>query len=166
MRMATETIPIATDDPVNAKILSVSEDKILGFHRNPIREIADQSDVPIDDVVKRIRAMLEGGTIRRVRQTLMATNLAPGALVAWRVSEDRLNEIFDWMFQQDPCSGHVVIRTTDEGKTGARYRLWTTVKVPLPYSMDSTVSFCVRRPVPRSSGLCRLRVSSLWVGGT
>jgi DNA-binding Lrp family transcriptional regulator len=136
MRMATETIPIATDDPVNAKILSVSEDKILGFHRNPIREIADQSDVPIDDVVKRIRAMLEGGTIRRVRQTLMATNLAPGALVAWRVSEDRLNEIFDWMFQQDPFSGHVVIRTTDEGKTGARYRLWTTVKVPLPYSMD------------------------------
>ena len=134
--MSVETIPIATDDPVNAQILSVSEDKIQGFHRNPIREIADQSGVPVDDVVVRIRAMLEGGTIRRVRQTLMATNLAPGALVAWQVPEEQLSEIFDYMFQQDPFSGHVVIRTTDEGKTGERYRLWTTVKVPKPYSIE------------------------------
>jgi len=134
--MPTDKIPLATDDPVNARILAVSEDKIQGFHRNPIREIADQSGVPVEDVVLRIRAMLEGGTIRRVRQTLMATNLAPGSLVAWRVPEERLNEIFDWMFQQDPFSGHVVIRTTDEGKTGGRYRLWTTVKVPKPYSLE------------------------------
>ena len=27
--------------------------------------------------------MLRAGTIRRVRQTLLATNLAQGALVAW-----------------------------------------------------------------------------------
>lgn len=134
--MPTDKIPIATDDPVNTRILAVSEDKIPGFHRNPIREIADQSGVPVEDVVLRIRAMLEEGTIRRVRQTLMATNLAPGSLVAWCVPEDRLGEIFDWMFQQDPFSGHVVIRTTDEGKTGGRYRLWTTVKVPRPYSLE------------------------------
>lgn len=134
--MAVDAVSIATDDPVNAKILSVSEDRIQGFHRNPIREIADQSGVDVDEVVTRIRAMLEGGTIRRVRQTMMATNLAPGALVAWRVPEERLGEIFDWMFQKDPFSGHVVIRTTDEGKTGARYRLWTTVKVPKPYSLE------------------------------
>ncbi len=134
--MLTDLIPIATDDPVNARVLAVSEDKIQGFHRNPIREIADQSGVSVDDVVARIRAMVEGGTIRRVRQTLMATNLAPGALVAWQVPEERLTEIFEWMFQQDPFSGHVVIRTTDEGKTGARYRLWTTVKVPKPYSIE------------------------------
>lgn len=134
--MPTDTIPIATDDPMNAQILAVSEDKIQGFHRNPIREIASQSGVAVQDVVERIRAMIEGGTIRRVRQTLMATNLAPGALVAWRVPEERLGEIFDWMFQQDPFSGHVVIRTTDEGRSGARYRLWTTVKVPKPYSLE------------------------------
>jgi len=134
--MSVESIPIATDDPVNAEILAVSEDKIQGFHRNPIREIADQSGVAVEDVVLRIRAMLDGGTIRRVRQTLMATNLAPGALVAWRVPEEQLSDIFDWMFQQDPFSGHVVIRTTDEGKTGAKYRLWTTVKVPKPYSLE------------------------------
>ena len=134
--MPNDKISIATNDPVNARILAVSEDKIQGFHRNPIREIADQSGVPVEDVVQRIRAMLEGGTIRRVRQTLMATNLAPGSLVAWRVPEARLSEIFDWMFRQDPFSGHVVVRTTDEGKEGAKYRLWTTVKVPKPYSIE------------------------------
>ncbi len=80
--------------------------------------------------------MLEAGTIRRVRQTLMATNLAPGALVAWSVSEERLGDAFEYMFQKDLFSGHVVIRTTDEGKSGARYRLWTTVKVPKPYSLE------------------------------
>lgn len=134
--MTTETIPIHTDDPVNARILSVSEDKIQGFHRNPIGVIAEQSGVRLEDVVARICAMLEAGTIRRVRQTLMATNLAPGALVAWSVSEERLSDAFDHMFQRDPFSGHVVIRTTDEGKSGARYRLWTTVKVPKPYSLE------------------------------
>ena len=45
--------------------------------------------------------MLEAGVIRRVRQTLMATNLAQGALVAWQIPEDRLNAAFDYMFQQD-----------------------------------------------------------------
>ena len=130
------TIPIHTDDPVNARILAVSEDRIQGFHRDPIGAIVDQSGVGLEDVVTRIRAMLEAGTIRRVRQTLMATNLAPGALVAWSVSEDRLDDAFEYMFRNDPFSGHVVIRTTDEGKSGARYRLWTTVKVPRPYSID------------------------------
>ena len=34
----------------------------------------------------RIRAMLEAGTVRRVRQTLLATNVAQGALVAWKIA--------------------------------------------------------------------------------
>ena len=41
--------------------------------------------------------MLRAGTIRRVRQTLMATNLAPGALVAWRVPEEKLDAAFDYL---------------------------------------------------------------------
>ena len=36
-------------------------------------------------MLERLRAMLQAGVIRRIRQTLMATNLAPGALVAWQV---------------------------------------------------------------------------------
>jgi hypothetical protein len=87
-------------------------------------------------VIGRIRAMLEAGTIRRVRQTLKSTNLAQGALVAWRVPEERLQEGFDYLFQQDPFSGHVVIRTADPATPGAAYRLWTTLKVPQGYSLE------------------------------
>lgn len=141
MHTEPATLPIATTDAVNARILSVSEDKIQGFSRDPLGEIADRSGVPLDVVIERIRAMLRGGTIRRVRQTLMATNLAPGSLVAWQVDEDKLNDAFEWMFNHDPFSGHVVIRTTDAPISGARYRLWTTVKVPHPYSMQRHCEF-------------------------
>ena len=63
--------------------------------------------------MERIRAMLSAGTIRRVRQTLLATNLAQGALVAWQVPAEKLDAAFDYMFQKDPFSGHVVLRSTD-----------------------------------------------------
>jgi DNA-binding Lrp family transcriptional regulator len=67
---------------------------------------------------------------------LMATNLAPGALVAWRVSADRLDESFDYLSQKDPFSGHIVIRSTDAETPGSVYRLWTTLKVPQGFSMQ------------------------------
>lgn len=128
--------PIAHTDPINAQILSVSEDRIQGFVRDPFGEIARQSGLDVELVMERIRAMLRGGTIRRVRQTLMATNLAEGALVAWQFPNEKLDEAFDFMFQQDPFSGHVVIRSTDAATPGSSYRLWTTVKVPQGYSIE------------------------------
>ncbi|MBW3629723.1 MAG: Lrp/AsnC family transcriptional regulator [Gemmatimonadetes bacterium] len=129
------TIPVAFDDPLNAQILAVSEDRIHGFHEEPFQEIARLAGVEPALVLERIQAMLEAGTIRRVRQTLMATNLAPGALVAWKVPADRVDDAFNYMFEQDPFSGHVVIRSTDGDTPGAAYRLWTTLKVPQGYSM-------------------------------
>ena len=123
-------LPTEITDPVNAAILAVSEDKLAGFHREPFAEIAKLSGVAEDMVLERIAAMLESGTIRRVRQTLLATNLAMGALVAWKVPAERLDEAFDFLFQQDPFSGHVVIRSTDRETPGSQYRLWTTLKVP------------------------------------
>ena len=133
--MDTATIPVSISDPTNARILAISEDKLRGFQPDPIGEIARQSGVDVATVIERVQAMLRAGTIRRVRQTLMATNLARGSLVAWQVPAEKLNDAFDYMFQQDPFSGHVVIRSTDSGTTGSRYRLWTTVKVPQGYSM-------------------------------
>jgi hypothetical protein len=133
--MSLSSTPVSIDDAINARILAVSEDQVQGFVPDPIGEISRLSDVDAQTVVARIAAMLRAGTIRRVRQTLMATNLAPGALVAWQVPLDRLNAAFDYMFQQDPFSGHVVIRTTDTHVPGAQYRLWTTLKVPQGYSM-------------------------------
>jgi hypothetical protein len=135
--MPSATVPAYVDDPVNAQILAVSEDRVQGFTRFPLHAIAEASGVGLDTVIARIAAMLEAGTIRRVRQTLLATSLAPGALVAWKVPPDQLKSAFDFMFTADPFSGHVVTRTTDRDTPGSGYRLWTTVKVPRPYDMDS-----------------------------
>ncbi len=134
--MSTLTAPVSTDDPINARILAISEDKIRGFIPDPFAEIAAQSGVDLPTVLERIQAMLRAGIIRRVRQTLMATNLARGSLVAWVVPPDKLQSAFDYMFQKDPFSGHVVIRSTDTNISGSQYRLWTTVKVPQGYSME------------------------------
>jgi hypothetical protein len=132
----TNMIPTTFTDPINAKILAVSEDRLQGFQRDPLGEISRQSGVALSEMIARIQAMLRAGTIRRVRQTLLATNLAQGALVAWQVPEEKLDLAFDYMFQRDPFSGHVVIRTTDTATAGARYRLWTTLKVPQGFSMS------------------------------
>src|SRR6185369_16291164 len=134
--MSTATIPTTHSDPVNAKILAISEDRIAGFVRDPIGEIAEKSGVDFDTVVERIRAMLRAGTIRRVRQTLMATNLAEGALVAWQYPPEKIDAAFEFMVKDDPFSGHVVIRSTDAATQGSNYRLWTTVKVPQGYSIQ------------------------------
>ncbi len=133
---ASNLHPVTTDDPVNARILSISEDRIQGFSPAPFADIAQQSGLALEVVLQRIAAMLEAGVIRRVRQTIMATSLAPGALVAWRVPAERLNDAFDWMSAHDPFTGHVVIRTTDAATPGSQYRLWTTLKVPQGFSTD------------------------------
>jgi hypothetical protein len=130
-------LPVEHNDPINARILAISEDKIEGFVREPFEEIALRSGVSVDIVMARIAAMLRAGTIRRVRQTLLATNLAEGALVAWKVPEQKIESAFDWMFQRDPFSGHVVLRSTDTASAGSGYKLWTTVKVPQGFSLQS-----------------------------
>lgn len=143
--MNLPTVPFDIKDPVNAKILAVSEDKIKGFQRDPLAEIARLSEVSVPMVTERIQAMLRGGTIRRVRQTLLATNLAQGALVAWQVPQEKLDAAFDYMFQQDPFSGHVVTRSTDAATPGSNYKLWTTVKVPQGFSMQAHCEFLSKK---------------------
>ena len=134
--MSTATIPVQFDDPVNAAILAVSEDRLVGFQRDPLGEISRRSGIELSAVVERVQAMLRAGTIRRVRQTLLSTNLAPGALVAWQLPADKLNAAFDYLFQHDPFTGHVVTRTTDAVTPGSDYKLWTTLKVPQGYSIE------------------------------
>jgi DNA-binding Lrp family transcriptional regulator len=129
-------IPTEHSDPINAQILAISEDLVAGFQSHPFQVIAEKSGVPFDTVIERIKAMLEAGVIRRVRQTLLSTKLAHGALVAWKVPEEHLNAAFDFMSKHDPFSGHVVIRSTDTEVSGSGYRLWTTLKVPVGQSLD------------------------------
>ena len=130
MPTVTPSIPVEHSDEINARILAISEDRIRGFTRHPFQAIADQSGIPLDTVLERIQAMLEAGVVRRVRQTLLANKLAEGALVAWRVPADKLDAAFEFMFKEDPFSGHVVLRSTDREVSGSDFRLWTTIKVP------------------------------------
>ena len=122
----------------------MSEDKIQGFVREPFVAIAEKCGLPLETVLDRIRTMLAAGTIRRVRQTLVASNLAEGALVAWQVPEEKLNDAFDWMFKNDPFSGHVVVRSTDNQTTGSAYRLWTTLKTPTGTNMEEHARVLMR----------------------
>ena len=59
--MNSTTIPVNTSDPINAKILSISEDKLQGFQPDPMGQIAEQSGVDIETVIERIAAMLLPG---------------------------------------------------------------------------------------------------------
>ncbi len=137
MALDAAAVPTEITDPINARILAVSEDRISGFVPEPFAQIAFAAELPEEVVIERLRGMLAAGVIRRIRQTLMATNLAPGALVAWRVPAEKLDAAFSYMAQDDPFSGHVVIRSTDTETPGSVYRLWTTLKVPQGFSMES-----------------------------
>ncbi len=139
--MTALAAPVNVEDPINAEILKVSEDRIAGFLRDPLGEIARRSGIDEATTIARIRAMLASGTIRRVRQTLLATNLAHGALVAWQIPEEKLDAAFEYMSKVDPFSGHVVIRTADAATPGSKYRLWTTLKVPQGYSLEKHGAF-------------------------
>jgi DNA-binding Lrp family transcriptional regulator len=139
------SVPSEVSDSVNARILAVSEDRIAGFVEEPFSEIAKGSDLPEETVIDRLRAMLAAGVIRRIRQTLMATNLAPGALVAWRVPTEKIDAAFGYMTERDPFSGHVVIRSTDAETPGSVYRLWTTLKVPQGFSMQRHCEFLAQQ---------------------
>jgi DNA-binding Lrp family transcriptional regulator len=138
-------LPVEHNDPINAKILAVSEDKIEGFVREPFEEIAKRSGIDVESVMVRIAAMLKAGTIRRVRQTLLATNLADGALVAWKVAPEKIDAAFDYMSHCDPFSGHVVLRSTDSVTPGSEYKLWTTVKVPREFSLEHHAHLLARK---------------------
>jgi len=135
MTAVLETLtPVSPKDEVNRTILEISEDQIKGFVRKPFSEIAARSGVPYVTVIERIQAMLKSGVIRRVRQTMLATNLAQGALIAWKITPDKLDAAFALLSKEDPFSGHVVIRNSEAGVT--EWPLWTTIKVPTGFSLE------------------------------
>jgi DNA-binding Lrp family transcriptional regulator len=139
MTVVEQAVPTSPKDIVNRAILEISEDEIKGFVRNPMHEIAVRSGIDINTVIERIQAMLASGVVRRVRQTLLATNLAQGALVAWKVNPQNAALGFDFIAREDPFSGHVVIRNSEFGATD--WPLWTTLKVPTGFSIEKHCDF-------------------------
>lgn len=132
-------VPTSPRDEINRRILEVSEDQVKGFARNPIGEIAKRAGVETAMVIERIQAMLRAGVVRRVRQTLLATNLAQGALIAWKITPDKLDRAFEFISKEDPFSGHVVIRNSEFGTTD--WPLWTTLKVPSDFSIEKHCNY-------------------------
>ena len=111
-------------DPINRCILCVAEDCVTGFHREPFAAVAAACGVAEPVVRERLLTLLRAGTVRRVRQTLLSTALAEGALVAWKVAEEHLDAAYNWLLQNDPFTGHVVLRRTENPHAaGADYRL-------------------------------------------
>ena len=55
---ASPSIPTEVSDPVNARILAVSEDRIAGFVDEPFAAIATAAKLTEDVVIERLRAML------------------------------------------------------------------------------------------------------------
>jgi hypothetical protein len=161
----TAEVPFQIDDPVNNAILAVAEDRLEGFQRDPFGVVAERTGIELATVLERVRAMLAMGTIRRVRQTLLSTNLAAGALVAWQVPSGRLDEAFEFMVRDDPFSGHVVIRTADAATPGSAYRLWTTLKVPQGYDIEKhAVYIAARLGIERFRLMPARRLFALGVG--
>ena len=62
--MTAAPVPVEFSDPINARILAVSEDQVQGFQRDPLGEIARLSEVPLPTVIERLQAMLRAGNIR------------------------------------------------------------------------------------------------------
>ena len=62
-RMSEGNVPVDFSDPINARILAVSEDQLQGFQEDPIGEIVRQSGVEAPVVIERFRAMLRAGAI-------------------------------------------------------------------------------------------------------
>ena len=145
MTPAASQAPATISDPINAAILAISEDRLAAFQTDPFGEIAARSGIGVQSVIERIVAMLRAGTIRRVRQTLLSTSLARGALCAWEVPPEKLDAAFEFMCAEDPFSGHVVIRSTDSVSAGSSYRLWTTLKVPQGFSLRKHAQWLSRQ---------------------
>jgi DNA-binding Lrp family transcriptional regulator len=145
MTPAASQAPATISDPINAAILAISEDRLAAFQTDPFGEIAARSGIGVQSVIERIVAMLRAGTIRRVRQTLLSTSLARGALCAWEVPPEKLDAAFEFMCAEDPFSGHVVIRSTDSVSAGSSYRLWTTLKVPQGFSLRKHAEWLSRQ---------------------
>ena len=121
-----------TLSPVDLQILAIAEDRLSGFYAQPFDEIARRCELPVETVLDRLRTLLADGSVRRIRQTLLSTSLADGALVAWQLPEDKLESAWNWLKENDPFTGHVVLRRCDNPQApGADYRLWTTLKVPV-----------------------------------
>ena len=74
---ASPSVPTEVSDPINARILAISEDRIAGFVDEPFAAIATTAEVTEDVVIERLRAMLSASVMRlpQERNTMPETSV-------------------------------------------------------------------------------------------
>lgn len=82
----------------------------------PFADIADEIGVDVQDVLKLVRELKASGAIRRFGATLRHQKAGYGknAMVAWKVPEERVEEVGEKMAEQSEISHCYVRRTYPE----------------------------------------------------
>ncbi len=96
--------------------------------------------------------MLDGGDDSAgPPDAVVRPSLARGALCAWEVAAGtRLDAAFEYMFREDPFSGHVVIRTTDAVTRAAPTGFGRRSRFRKAFRCGNTLSCCARRGSARA----------------
>ena len=134
--MPNDTLPVEHNDPINARILAISEDKIDGFVREPFAEIAARAGVAGRD-----RA---GANQRDVARGHDAARAADAARDQSRRRRARRLESAAGKnrrgFRLDVAARSVFrprrAALDRRGHAGSEYKLWTTLKVPHGFSLQ------------------------------
>jgi DNA-binding Lrp family transcriptional regulator len=138
---ATMSSPSTIADPLNRDILRAARDTLRSFSRDPVAILAAATGIGEDVVVSRLRSMVRGGAVRRMRQTIRGETIAPGALVAWRIPPWRLGDAWRFMADRDLFTAHIILRAAEPGAPHPDWSLWSTVKVPPPHSLQRHCDF-------------------------
>jgi len=128
--------PTDPTDPITARILGSTGERLPGFQRNPMAEIARLTGITQEVVIDRLRACLDGGVLRRIHQAPLASSAADGVLCAWQVPAEQVEAAFDFLFSQDPFTSQVIERHSDNESDEPNFTLWSVLKIPQGFSLN------------------------------
>jgi len=127
---------------VEKRVLEVLIEGIPLVER-PYEEIGKRLGFSEEEVISAIKGLLEKGVIRRLGATLRH-NLAGyegNAMVAWKVEEDRVEEVGRW-FAERPFVSHCYVRKTYEDFP---YNLYTMCHAKTKEELESLIRDAAER---------------------
>ena len=112
-------------DPLDKELLVVLQDEIPLVPR-PFLAVAERLGIPEEEVLRRVKRLVDGGIVRRFSASLRHRELGikANALCAWQVPEERVEEI-GRKLASFPEVTHCYERPTVPGKW--EYNLFTMV---------------------------------------
>lgn len=114
---------VKIDENDKAIIRALQDD--FPLERKPFEFIAKETGIPEDEVMRRVRGMIEDGRIRKMGAVLRHREIGyvANVLCVWRVPEDSADRIASMMVRY-PQISHVCLRKTAPGWP---YNLYTMV---------------------------------------